>query len=55
MGLLHVRYVLVWLRALISVHLGFFRVDIDRNGFVEKKEMKKIMDVRLMFRLSDAC
>ena len=30
------------------------RLDIDRNGFIEKKEMKKIMEVRLRWR-SNAC
>lgn len=24
----------------------YYLLDIDRNGYIEKKEMKKIMDVR---------
>jgi len=26
--------------------LFYYLLDIDRNGYIEKKEMKKIMDVR---------
>lgn len=27
----------------------YYLLDIDRNGYIEKKEMKKIMDVRIKF------